>query len=325
MNKRFIWTIIFLLIIGGAIYFLLRDKKVEEEVETEETQVQDEQPFVEYEYDGDTDFSTFSTEEQTVGEESEAEFAITNLENTSEDGYHEFVFTLESEQDDQPFVTAKYMPSTGVIRLDFQGISGDDTGIGYQQEERIDENGILRIYHNVSAQQDQELYDIGVSKKTPFKLITESQEDGKWSVILQIKYPGETSLDADFGSDEFSAEDQSILGLGAEQGASIISYTYGNPGGILKMIWNVSSDGDNPIPSVEASYNEDGDLIVTFESLEIDRVANFSETLTLSSGITATPERTGETTVYRFTGMSEDSEFRLSASLSPNQVILEIR
>jgi hypothetical protein len=213
----------------------------------------------------------------------------------------------------------------GIIRMDFQGISKDSTGIGYQAEKSIDKDGVLRIYHNVSAQSDQELYDIGVTKSTPFKLSSESLEDGEWKVILQVKYPGEKSVDINLGIEEYTSFDQEIAGVGVNENASITSYTYGRPSGLLKLVWSVSADGDNPIPSVKASYNLENELVVTFESLVLDRVASFSESMSLSSGITATPERTGETSVYTFTGLGEKREFRLSASLSPNQVILEIK
>jgi hypothetical protein len=36
-------------------------------------------------------------------------------------------------------------------------------------------------------------------------------------------------------------------------------------------------------------------------------------------------ERVGDSSVYTFTGLEEVREYKLSASLSPNQVILEIR
>jgi len=261
-----------------------------------------------------------------LGEESEAEFSIDELEDAGKDGYHEFIFTLTTEdEEEEPFVTATYLSSQGVIRMDFQGINGDSTGIGYQQEREVNEQGVSRIYHNISSQADQELYDIGVSKSTIFYLTSEEIEDGKWSVILQVKYPGESNVDVDLGSEEFSEEEQNIDGVTAADGAAISAYTYSGTTGLLKLVWSVKSDTDNPIPSVSASYNEDDDLVVTFESLSMDRVASFADTLTLPSSITAEVVREGENSVYTFTGMDGVREFKLSASLSPNQVILEIR
>jgi hypothetical protein len=211
-----------------------------------------------------------------------------------------------------------------VVRVDFQGISGDSTGIGYQQERRIDQEGVLRIYHNISADADQELYDIGVSRSTIFYLTSEQIEEGKWYVILQVKYPGAADVDVDLGSEDFSEEDQSIVGVTAEDGATISAYTYSGAG-LLKLVWTVTSQVDNPIPSVRATYNEDDELVVTFDSLTTDRVAAFGDTLTLPSSVIAEVERVGDSSVYTFTGLEEVREYKLSASLSPNQVILEIR
>lgn len=332
MKKKTIWILLLLVVVGGLIFFLTRrseeipqeeEETVIEEVE-EETDIQEEEE-PDFEYTGETDFSSFSSDTQVLGETSEATFTIEELEDVSRDGFHQFTFTLTTEDEGEPFVTASYLSNQGVIRMDFQGIDGDSTGIGYQQERRIDEKGITRIYHNISAQADQELYDIGVSKSTIFYLTSEQLQEGRWSVILQVKYPGVTDVDVDLGSEEFSKESQSILGVTADDGSTISAYTYSGTSGLLKLVWTVTSSVDNPIPSVSATYNEDDDLVVTFDSLSMDRVASFADTLTLPSSITAEVVRKGGSSVYTFTGMSGVREFKLSASLSPNQVILEIR
>ena len=335
MKKKGVITILLLLAIGGLIFFLVRKPKEEVEVdESEDTQVEEvengeevveeEEPKEEYEYTGDADFTEFSSNKQVLGEETDAKFAIDELEDLSRDGFHQFTFTLTTEDEEEPFVTASYLSNSGVVRVDFQGISGDSTGIGYQQERRVDKEGVLRIYHNISADADQELYDIGVSKPTIFHLTSEQIEEGKWYVILQVKYPGASDVDVDLGSEDFSKEDQSIVGVTAEDGATISAYTYSGTG-LLKLVWTVTSQVDNPIPSVSATYNEDNELVVTFESLTTDRVAAFGDTLTLPSSIVAEVERVGDSSVYTFTGLKEVREYKLSASLSPNQVILEIR
>lgn len=336
MKKKGVITILLLLAIGGLIFFLVRKPKEEVEVEeNEDTQVEEvengeevvEEEVTEkeeYEYTGDADFTEFSSNKQVLGEETDAKFAIDELEDISRDGFHQFTFTLTTEDEEEPFVTASYLSNSGVVRVDFQGISGDSTGIGYQQERRVDKEGVLRIYHNISADADQELYDIGVSKPTIFHLTSEQIEEGKWYVILQVKYPGAADVDVDLGSEDFSKEDQSIVGVTAEDGATISAYTYSGTG-LLKLVWTVTSQVDNPIPSVSATYNEDGELVVTFESLTTDRVAAFGDTLTLPSSIIAKVERVGDSSVYTFTGLKEVREYKLSASLSPNQVILEIR
>jgi hypothetical protein len=336
MKKKGGITILLLLAIGGLIFFLVRrpkeevavdqstDTSVEEVKKEEEVIPEEEEPEEEYQYSGDTDFTEFSSDTQVLGEESEAEFAIEELEDVSRDGFHQFTFTLTTESEEEPFVTASYLSNSNVVRVDFQGINSDSTGIGYQQERRIDQEGVLRIYHNISADADQELYDIGVSRSTIFYLTSEQIEKGKWYVILQVKYPGAADVDVDLGSEDFSEEDQSIVGVTAEDGATISAYSYSGTG-LLKLVWTVTSQVENPIPSVSATYNEDDELVVTFDSLTTDRVAAFGDILTLPSSIIAKVERVGDSSVYTFTGLEEVREYKLSASLSPNQVILEIR
>lgn len=330
MKKKRVITILLLLAIGGLIFFLVRkpkeDIEVDEEQDTqvEEVQEEEEQVEEEYEYTGATDFSEFSSNTQVLGEETDAKFRIEELEDLTRDGFHQFTFTLTTEDEEEPFVTASYLSNSGVVRVDFQGISGDSTGIGYLQGRRIDKEGVSRIYHNISADADQELYDIGVSRSTIFYLTSEQIEEGKWYVILQVKYPGVADVDVDLGSEDFSKEDQSIVGVTAEDGATISAYTYSGEG-LLKLVWTVTSQVDNPIPSVSATYNEDDELVVTFDSLTTDRVATYGDTLTLPSSIIAEVERVGDSSVYTFTGLEEVREYKLSASLSPNQVILEIR
>jgi len=340
MKKKTVWILLLLVAVGGLIFFMTRKteeeipeeeeivvEEVEEETETEQPDTGEEEEGEEEEVEdiGDADFSSFSSDTQVLGEESEAQFTIEGVEDVSRNGFHQFTFTLSTEDEEDPFITTTYLSNQDVIRMDFQGIEGDNSDIGYQQERRIDEKGVTRIYHNISSQSDQELYDIGVSKSTIFYLTSEQLEEGIWTVILQVKYPGSTDFDVDLGSEEFSEGVQSIEGVTAEDGAAISAYTYSGTSGLLKLVWTVTSDVDNPIPSVSAEYNSEDDLVVTFESLSMDRVASFTDTLTLPSSITADVGREGESSIYIFTGMSEVREFKLSASLSPNQVILEIR
>jgi hypothetical protein len=341
MNKKTIWIVLILLIIGGIVFFFVRRPREEEDVDTKEVAEEQEQEEngeserdTEYEYTGDTDFSSFSTDEQVVGEVSDNSFSIEGVEESRGDGYHKFTFTLRQEEVDEelklgdigPFVIATYLSNIGSIRMDFQNVLADNTGIGYQQERRVDRDGVLRTYHNISAQSDQEIYDIGISRITPFELTSVNIEEDLWEVMLRVKYPGDVDIDIDLGSEEFSREDQSIEGVASDDNASITAYTYGRPAGLLKLTWTVGSDADNPIPNVTASFNEDNDLVVVFEDLVLDRVVgSITENMSLPSGITVTAEREGNRSTYTFSNISIESEYRLSASLSPNQVSLEIR
>ena len=337
MNKKFIWFLLVIIVLGGVIFFVLRrptedvedfDEDIDEEV------VQEQEEDTEYEYTGDTDFSSFSTDQQVVGEISENTFSIRGVEDSRGDGYHKFVFELRQEELDEdlemgdigPLVTATYLSNLGSIRMEFQNIETDNSGIGYQQERRVDRDGVLRIYHNISTEADQEIYDIGVSRSTPFELTAVYLEEDIWEVVLRVKYPGDLEVDIDLGSEEFSREDQSIDGAGLEESASIDAYTFGRPTGLLKLVWTVNAQGGNPIPNVSASFNEEGDLVVVFNELFVDRVAgSITEEMILPSGITVVAERESGTSTYVFSRISSESEYRLSASLSPNQVVLEIR
>ncbi|HPR92365.1 MAG TPA: hypothetical protein PLR64_03900 [Candidatus Dojkabacteria bacterium] len=178
----------------------------------------------------------------------------------------------------------------------------------------------------MSGTQEKSFYDIGLSQSTIFKLdVSAGQGEDQWGVFLRVKYPGEKEIAGNLGSTEFSSADQAITGAGIDENASALSYQYSASGGILKFVWGVSADGDHPIPSVKAGYNQLDELVVTFESLKLDRVGGTPKTLTLPLGITLVTSRVGESTVYSFSGMELDAEYKLSASLSPNQVVLEIK
>jgi len=337
MKKKAIWIILVLLVLGVVVFFVLRNTKEKDESKDEDKETvveQEEEKDTKYEYTGDTDFSSYSIKTQTVGEDSESKYSILGVKDSEEDGYHKFVFSLkESEKENEdlddsgPFVTATYLSNLGVIRIDFQNISIDSTDIGYQQDRNIDKDGVLRIYHNVSGEEDQELYDIGVRTDAPFKLTSDFiEKDNTWEVILQVKYPGGLDIEVDLGSEEFSREDQGIKGAGVAEDATISAYSYGRPSGLLKLVWTVTAQGDNPIPTVSSLINGDGDLVVVFDGIVLDRVAStLSESVTLSSGISLRAERQENTSIYVFSNISSSAEYRLSASLGPNQVVLEIK
>lgn len=334
MNKKFVWFLLIILILGGIIFFVLRRPREEIGDLDEEVVEQQKGEDMEYEYTGDTDFSSFSTDQQMVGEVSENTFSIRGVEDSRGDGYHRFAFELKQEELDEdlelgdigPFVTATYLSNLGSIRMEFQNIETDSSGIGFQQERRVDRDGVLRIYRNISAEDNQEIYDIGVSRSTPFELTSVYLEDGIWEIILRVKYPGDLDIDIDLGSEDFSREDQSIDGVGLEENASIEAYTFGRPAGLLKLTWTVGSGSENPIPNVNAFFNEGGDLIVVFEELVTDRVVgSVSEDMVLPSGILLNAEREENSSIYVFSNIPDEGEYRLGASLSPNQVSLEIR
>lgn len=218
MKKKTIWILLLLIIVGAVVFFLVSRAGEDEIEETDEEVVEemedtDEEDRVErepYEYTGDTDFSAFSSETQVVGQESEATFILAGVLESQRDGYHEFVFSLLTEDEQEPYVTASYISALGVVRMDFRGIETDRSEIGYQQERPINQDGVLRIYRNISGQEGREFYDIGVARPTIFYLSLEEGQEDQWVVTLQVKYPGDVDLDIDLGSQEFSKEEQSI-------------------------------------------------------------------------------------------------------------------
>ncbi len=336
MKKKTIYWILALLIIGGAvIYFYNKNKKEEpkndsntvqeEKKETEEEKKEEPKKDTPTKVTSNRDFSSYSSNSQTVGEDSESKYTIESISDSSKDGYHEISFKLSSEGEDYPFVTASYVSAAGVIRVKLNNIEKDSAGIAHQSSKAVNVDGISKIYRNISNIQDEEIYDIGIAP-TVFKLVSEKEEDGKWNVLLLVKYTEkeESTSENDLGSTEFSSKEQSISGVGESEKASVTSYTYGTAGGVVKFVWNVTADGNSPIPSVKAGYDESGKLVVEFSSLVLDRVALAKE-IVLNSRIKLVASRTGSTSTYVFEGVSKDTEFKLSASTNPNQVSIEIK
>ncbi len=335
--KKIVWFLILPLIVGVSIYLIFfkqkpattddtnsDDTQTSEEFDTDTTTEKEEDADTSTEENEETQTITgFSTESQTIGAASSSKYTIEEVSNTSHTDYHEFVFTLSSTSTDEPNVIAEYKSSLGVIRLDFNQIEKDDSGIGYQKEVSINKEGISRLYHNVSSDQTEELYDIGVTKETVFKLMSEKVGDN-WEITIYVQYPGESTSTVDSGSTDFSTQAQSVTGVDASKGAAISSYTYGISGGVLKFVWNVSSTDTNPIPSVTAAYDSENHLVVTFTSLKTDKVYLAVDGISLPGSLAMQTEKPGESTIYTIGGFSAKAEYKLSASTGPNQVILEI-
>ncbi len=341
MKKPFIYLLILLVVVGGlAAYIISRGKgedvdpldstsieKKEEKKETKKDSKKDGKKVEKKEkgtIKSDTDFSTYSSKAQEVGQKSEDgsedTFVLESITDSKKDGYHSFVFTLSGEK--QPYAVASYNSSSGVVRLDLYDIEKDSSGIAYQGKRDINEGGVTKLYRAVSGVQKRSIYEVGVEDQTVFKLTSEEgSTDNKWEITLNVKYPGEREVDVDLGSEKFSREDQEIKG-GSE--ASVLSYSYSAGGGVMKFVWGVSASG-NPIPTVKASLDTSNDLVVVFEDVGMDKVGGAGKEFTLPFGIVAKSERSGSETRYTFTGMTEKSEYMLSAGLSPNQVILEIK
>jgi len=270
----------------------------------------------------DTDFSKFSRDEQTVGEENENEYSLLSLTDEELAGYHRFTFVIQGKDgvENLPYIVVDYRSTLGSIRVDLNGITSDSSGIAYQGSRSINTEGITRIYHNISNDQTEELYDIGVSESTPFSLSSNEVSAGKWNIVLDVKYPGESDLDIELGSTDFSTEAQAIVGAISSDGAAVTGYSFSVSGGQLVFIWTVTGSASKPIPSVSAELGGDGILDIVFESVLSDKVSSAVDDIELPSGIGFTYSDGA----YHFE-VGADSEFKLSASTSPNQVELTVK
>lgn len=328
--KKWMFLIIISLVligIGVGLYFIFK-KPVEvqpegndtEIVEEEDEEIEEEEEPEEEVVEGD--FSGFSNKDQVIGATSDDLYTLASITDEANTGYHTFEFNLTGVGENDPYVTAKYISDKGVIRVELNGIEKDNSGIGYQKERTINKEGIVRLYHAVTGDTNKQAYEIGLSQTTIFKLHLISG-DGQLKVVLDIKYPGELESEIDLGSTEFSKVAQSITGVTKVQSATIKSYSYSSSGGILKFAWTVSATGDNPIPSVSAEYDENV-IVVTFASLSLDKVLSSVQNKSLPAGFTLDAVKSSNSSVYSFEGLTSQKPFKLSATTSPNQVILEI-
>lgn len=301
---------------------------VEEEGEEEDSQEE------EVEEDGEdlgylSSTEGFTKEKQTLGGSSTYEYSIGSIEAKQGDGYHEFLFSLSSAQDDAttPLFVVEPLLTKGVIRVTLVNIVGDTTEISHESGIEVDKGAITGLTRVVTSLEKTRIYDIGILGTHTFKLELDSSDDGNWVFSVKVAYDTKFSPPTvDYGSTQFSSEVQSIEGVTSEDNARINTYSYIYSGGILKFSIEVSSGTSNPIPSVTGEYNESGILEVTFPSLETDKVAGWasSKSKLLAAGVTLSVSRSGESSTYSFSGISGNKPFKLSASQSPNLVIVEI-
>lgn len=289
---------------------------------TETFEEEDEEDTVTIDYDN-FDFSDFSTLEQAVGEEGSSEYTLVSvLDGVNTGGYHTFTFKIEGKNDttETPNIIARYSAALGSIRVDLNNITTDNSGIGYQTSREVNEDGITQLYHNISGDPTEELYDIGIASETEFLITSEELSEGEWNIIVAVKYPGESTVEADLGSTEFSMDSQTIDGAGTSEGAKVIGYSYSSTGGVLKVIFLVSGSTDKPIPSVSAGYNSSDELEVWFTDLASNIVP---ESVDLPGGVTMVRTTQGDGYSYELQGTG--GEYKLSATLSPNQVVVEVK
>jgi len=315
-------------------------KKTDEDSNTEDTVVEEEQEEESSEesekkadededlgYISDTD--GFTKEKQSLGVSNSFEYKLEDVEGSQKDGYHEFLFTVSSTQEGAttPYIVVEPVWASGLLKITIQNIFSDTSGITHDKGITVNKGAISGLTRAVTSLENTRIFNVGVSGTHTFKLEEEDSGDGSWVVSLKVSYDTKYSAPTvDFGSTEFSSEQQSIEGVTSAEGAKISNYSYIYSGGILKFSLEVSSGASNPIPSVSGEYNESGVLEITFPSLEIDKVSGWtsSKSKLLAAGVTLSVSRSGESSVYSFTGISSNKPFKLSASQSPNLVIIEI-
>ena len=121
---------------------------------------------------GNLDFSTYVTTTMNIGDKDEdGMFSLDEIKKTADSSVYKFEFVLSPKDSAMdPYITATYIKSSGAIRVVLDRVNEDNSGIGYQKSLAINKDGVIKIYHNVSAKSTEELYDIGISKETPFYL-----------------------------------------------------------------------------------------------------------------------------------------------------------
>ncbi|MGI6423171.1 MAG: hypothetical protein ACOX0X_00935 [Candidatus Dojkabacteria bacterium] len=269
----------------------------------------------------------FSKSKQSVGEISDGEYTIDGLEDSQESGYHLFLFKISSTSESPvPYVLVEPVLDRGVYRVSIKGVVKDNSNLGYQKSIEVDKGAITRIYRAVTSQEKTSIYEVGFLGSNLLKLEQEEVDSGVWNISVKVSYDFKYSPPTvDFGSTEFGSDIQKISGMQASDGARISSYSYSFSGGVLKFVFSVASGTSNPIPSVEAEYDSENILVVRFPSLESDKVSGWASTISLPAGIQASVSRVGKESVYKFGGIGGSKPFKLSASQSPNQVLVEIK
>lgn len=273
-----------------------------------------------------TDFTTFLSTQQTVGDsKNKAQYTLKSITDTKKDGFHRFDFAIQSktsETMEAPYVVVKYNSTLGAIRVDLNYVTKDESGIGYQKSRSINEQGVTKLYHNISSDPNEELYDIGVSKTTVFKLTSVEGAENTWTVTVDVKYPGASTSSDSFGVETFSKDLTALDGGLSVDSAKVISYSFSTEGNVFSLVFNVSGSTNRPVPSATAKYLDNGDLELTFTDIVSDGVYKALDGKKIG-GYTFDTTRTGTKSVYLIKGPTK--EFRLIGSKSPNQVVLDIK
>jgi len=305
------------------------DTSVTEQEEKEEEKPAEEKPVEEKEESSQDsgNLEGFGKEKVVLGQASEFEYILDSIEAKEDEKYYEFTFKISSSQEGAvtPLFTVTPLPSKGVFRVSLTNIFDDNSTITHSKGVAINKGAITALTRIVTDSDTTRGYDIGVQGNNQFKVDMQQEGDSVWIFSVKVSYDTNYSAPViDFGSTEFSSEPQKIEGVTSQQGAKIVDYSYIYSSGILKFSLEVASGASNPIPSLTAQYNDEGVLFVNFPSLEQDKVSQWGSVINLPAGVKVEISRTGQESVYMFSGINNRKPFRISASQSPNLVIIEI-
>lgn len=272
-------------------------------------------------------FTSFSAETQTVGSsvgKESAKYTLASITDTKMSGFHRFVFDLESSETTFANVEARLVSSGGYVRILLDRVTTDSSGIIYQGKRDINEGGILKLYHAVTPNNSEEVYEIGISQNTIFYLHTEAG----LKVVLDVKYPG---VVANSGGVEdsmvFTTNPTTLTGTNTVGDVRFVSYSWSTESTLLKFIWGTASASGNTTPPTSVAYNASAKTVtVTFSNFQTDSVIGGDNTFsaplsTIVSEVSGT--RSGTTSTYVF-HLTDESRYRIYRSTSPNQVILDI-
>ena len=305
------------------------DTSVTEQEEIEEEKPEEEKPVEEKEESPQDsgNLEGFGKEKVVLGQASEFEYTLDSIEAKEGEGYYEFTFKISSSQEGAvaPLFTVTPLLSKGVFRVSLTNIFDDNSTITHSKGVAINKGAITALTRIVTDSDTTRGYDIGVQGNNQFKVDMQQEGDSVWIFSVKVSYDTNYSAPViDFGSTEFSSEPQKIEGVTSQQGAKIVDYSYIYSSGILKFSLEVASGASNPIPSLTAQYNDEGVLVVTFPSLEQDKVSQWGSVINLPAGVKVEISRTGQESVYMFSGINNRKPFRIGASQSPNLVNIEI-
>ena len=305
------------------------DTSVTEQEEIEEEKPEEEKPVEEKEESPQDsgNLEGFGKEKVVLGQASEFEYTLDSIEAKEGEGYYEFTFKISSSQEGAvaPLFTVTPLLSKGVFRVSLTNIFDDNSTITHSKGVAINKGAITALTRIVTDSDTTRGYDIGVQGNNQFKVDMQQEGDSVWIFSVKVSYDTNYSAPViDFGSTEFSSEPQKIEGVTSQQGAKIVDYSYIYSSGILKFSLEVASGASNPIPSLTAQYNDEGVLAVNFPSLEQDKVSQWGSVINLPAGVKVEISRTGQESVYMFSGINNRKPFRIGASQSPNLVNIEI-